>query len=299
MDLHSLALMAGPTDSPPAFEQAYYPDGPLTIGFESAEVTYTDHQVDLNNTGVNQILSVAAARGHRLLHFSMADLHDRGGAYAAEASVLELDPSWDRSDPHHSHRHLEVVERRTVPLAEIQLFVVRGDDIRNERTRNLEILEWAAGNAKMLETVEATLSTTDKYGPVARAPQLPHPVTFPAATIAQALKAIGDLPRESPYFVLKDRYGYGCGAQVHRLAFDAPELEADVAGYLADYGDVVVQEFRAEVGGGDLVVTFFDDELIGALRRLPREGEWKTNVSIGGQEVGVTLNRSRSRSPAP
>jgi glutathione synthase/RimK-type ligase-like ATP-grasp enzyme len=69
----------------------------------------------------------------------------------------------------------------------------------------------------VLESVEATLSTTDKYAPIERGPQLPHPVTFSAATVSQALEAIARLPREEPYFVLKDRYGYG-GAQVHRLA---------------------------------------------------------------------------------
>jgi len=89
--------------------------------------------------------------------------------------------------------------------------------------------------------------------------------------------------------VLKDRYGYGCGAQVHRIAFDGPALEAEVSGYLGDYGHLLIQEFRAEVGGGDLVVTFFDDELIGALRRIPVQGEWKTNASTGAEEVGVTL----------
>jgi len=276
-------------DTHPAFEEAYYPGGPLTIGFESARVTYGDHEVDLFNSGINQILSVAATRDHRLFHFSMADLHDRGAAYAAEAAILELDSNWDQTDPLHAHRHLRVVDRRTVPLAEVQLFVIRGDDIRTERTANIEALKWAAGHAKMLETVEATLSTTDKYAPIERAPQLPHPVTFVASTLPQALEAIAGLPREEPYFVLKDRYGFGCGLQVHRIAFDAPDLERKVDGYLERYGHVLLQEFRSEVGDGDLVVTFFDDELIGALRRIPAEGEWKTNASIGAEEVGVTL----------
>ncbi|HEV2819043.1 MAG TPA: hypothetical protein VGW11_00910 [Solirubrobacteraceae bacterium] len=43
-------------------------------------------------------------RGHRLLHFSMADLHHHSGQPAAEVSVLELDPDWDGSDPLYAHR---------------------------------------------------------------------------------------------------------------------------------------------------------------------------------------------------
>lgn len=282
--------MAGQDDpQPPPFEQAYYRGRSLTIGFESAQVTYTDCEVDLYNTGINQILSVAAVRGHRLLHFSMADLHGREGDYAADAAILELDPAWDRGDPLFAHRHLRVVDRRTVPLAAVQLVFVRGDDIRTEQTPNVEILQWASGHAKVLESVEATLSTTDKYAQLERAPQLPHPVTFSASTLPQALEAIKRLPPGEPYFVLKDRYGYGCGAQVHRLAFDASDLEERVAGYLSDYEHVLIQEFRSEVLDGDLVVTFFDDELIGALRRIPPEGGWKTNLSAGADQVGVTL----------
>ncbi|MBA2262456.1 MAG: hypothetical protein H0W03_07300 [Solirubrobacterales bacterium] len=72
--------MARRHDSPLPFGQAYHPGGLLTIGFESARVTSSDYEVDLTNSGINQILSVAAVRGHRLLHFSMADLHDRDGS---------------------------------------------------------------------------------------------------------------------------------------------------------------------------------------------------------------------------
>lgn len=273
----------------PAFEQAYLPGGPLTIGFESAELSYSSLEVDLYNSGINQILSVAAARGHRILHFSMADIGQAGDGYVAEAATLELDPAWDRAEPIEAYRHLRVTGRPTVPLSEVQLFVVRGDDIRTEETENIEALRWAAGHAKMLESVEATLSTTDKYAPIERAPQLPHPITFPVETVEDALEAIESLPREEPYLVLKDRYGFGCGEQVHRLAFDDPDLREKIGGFLETYGQVLIQEFRAEVLDGDLVVSFFDDELIAALRRLPVTGEWKTNASLGADQVGVTL----------
>lgn len=96
-----------------------------------------------------------------------------------------------------------------------------------EHTVNIEALQWAAGHAKVLETVEATLSTTDKYATLERSPQLPHPVTFSASTLSEALEAIERLPRGERSFVLKDRYGYGCGAGVHRLIIDGPTLEDD------------------------------------------------------------------------
>lgn len=135
-------------DSVQPFDQAFYSSGPLTIAFESARLTYSELPVDLYNTGVNQILSVAAVRDHRLLHFSMADLHDRSGQYAADVSVLELDPEWDGTDPLHAHRRLRVADRQTVPLSDVQLFILRADDVRTEQTPHIEILRWATNHTK-------------------------------------------------------------------------------------------------------------------------------------------------------
>ncbi|MBD3265665.1 hypothetical protein GF373_03265, partial [bacterium] len=41
----------------------------LVIAFESEQLTYSNFAVDLYNTGITQILSVAAARGHEIYHF--------------------------------------------------------------------------------------------------------------------------------------------------------------------------------------------------------------------------------------
>lgn len=271
------------------FAQKYYRQPALSIAFESARISYSELPVDLYNTGVNQILSVAAARGHQLFHFTMQDLFWEGDRPAAEMSVLALDPIGSTNDSLAAYRHLRVKEKRRIPLESIQLFIMRGDDIRTEQSENIRILRWASDNLKMLETIDATLATTDKYGTIKRAPQLPHPVTFAADNLKAALDALKQLPRADGSFVLKDRYGYGCGAQVHRIRFDDPELEPRLAKYINQYGNILVQEFCPEIHGGDIVVTFFDDELIGALRRLPAPDQWKTNASLGAKEMGCNL----------
>jgi N-formylglutamate amidohydrolase/glutathione synthase/RimK-type ligase-like ATP-grasp enzyme len=271
------------------FSQKYYKRTALNIAFESAHISYSDLPVDLYNTGVNQILSVAASRDHSLFHFAMKDLVWDGDRPAARMSVLQLDPSWTRDERLNAYRYLRVGDTRLVPLETVQLFIVRGDDIRNEQSENIDILRWASENKKMIESVEATLATTDKFGTIKRAPQLPHPVTFAADNVEEAVGAIGQLPAADGTFVLKDRYGYGCGAQVHRLRFDDPELNRRLSRYIESYRHVLVQEFCPEITQGDIVVTFFDDELIGALRRLPAADQWKTNASLGAKEMGCNL----------
>lgn len=61
------------------------------MAFESFRPSYTDHPVDLYNSGVNQLLSLTAARGYPLRHFSMADLYHDGRTAAVRSTVLEMD----------------------------------------------------------------------------------------------------------------------------------------------------------------------------------------------------------------
>lgn len=253
------------------------------VAFESARVSYSDHRVDFHNSGVNQLASLAAVRGHSLCHFRMADLYRHRGRALVRATRLSLDPDWT-GDPLDAWCHVHPAGTENLELDAIGLYFVRGDDIRRTDTPNLEILREAEDNAIVLESVAATLATCDKYELVARCPDVPQPATRATSELDEALDAIGHLTDRNGWFVLKDRYGYG-GAQVHRLRLDTPDIEHIVHDFLRVYGEVLVQEYRPEVADGDLVVTFFDDEFVGAMRRLPAPGEWKTNASLGAVQV--------------
>lgn len=265
----------------------------LTVAFESRQLSYSSHPVDLYNSGVNQLLSLAAARNHRIRHFRMADLYRHLGTAGARTSVLELDDAWN-GDSLTAWRHLRRVREETLPLEAMDLIFVRADDIRRADTPNLDILREAELSATLLETTAATLATTDKYALVERVPHASQPVTYTASDVDAAMVAIHRLPKTQGWFVLKDRFGYGCGAQVHRLHNEAPGLQHILSDYIAAYGDVLLQEFRAEVAEGDLVVTFWDDELIAALRRVPAKDQWKSNASFGASHVAHELTSQQT-----
>lgn len=263
------------------------------VAFESARRSYSDHPVDLYNSGVNQLLSLSTARGYSLRHFCMADLYEDEGTAAVRTTVLELDPDWS-GDPLEAWQHLRPVGIENLPLDAVDMYFVRGDDIRRADTPNLEILRRAEDTAIVLESVDATLATTDKYQLVERCPGAPQPITYATSDLDEAMAAVDRLPHPDGWIVVKDRYGYGCGAQVHRLHVDTPGLEHILFEYLRAYGDLLIQEFREEVADGDLVVTFFDDQLLGAMRRVPAEGEWKSNASLGAAHIPHELTPAQA-----
>ncbi len=255
----------------------------LIVAFESEKLTYSQYTVDLYNTGVTQILSVAASRGHDIFHFSMADLYLYEGEPYAKASHLELPEYWE-GDPVFSYQFLQVTEERPLKLSNIDICFARGDDIKDNTTPNLDLLSTIEKKGVLIESIQATLMTTDKYELARRIPHVPQPLTFAANTVEEAMEAVKQLPKNQEYFILKDRYGYGCGMQVHKLEFNDPELENCLIMYISNYNHVVLQEFCPEVKNGDLVVTFFDGEMIAPLFREPAWGEWKTNVSFGSKQ---------------
>ncbi len=264
----------------------------LTVAFESERLSYSNLEVDLHNSGINQILSVCAARGHTLYHFNMQDLFYYEGEAYAKASVLALPDSW-HIDPLECYTLLSKVDERPVALSDVDLCFARADDIRTRETPNLDIINVLEKRGVLIETLEATLSTTDKYELTRRVPELPQPLTFAADSLDEAMEALKNLPDRDGFFVLKDRFGYGCGHDVHRIEFNDPELPEVLKMYISKYDHILLQEYCPEVNKGDLVVTFFDGELIGPMLRESAAGEWKTNFSLGATQLPYTLTKKQ------
>jgi len=258
------------------------------IAFESGQLSYTNHEVDLYNSGVNQLLSLAASRKHNLFHFRIQDLYEFAGTGYAKMSLLDLPEGWEGNSLE-AYRDLRKIDEKEVPLSEMGMFFLRADDIRYD-TPNLNLLQRLEDKRIFLENIQDTLDTTDKYELVKRCPNVPSPETYAADNLEETLRGISKLPKNEKGFVLKDRYGYGCGAQVHRIDFNDPQLRTKLADYLEDYKKIIVQEYCQEVEQGDLVVTFFDGELIASMKRIAQNGEWKTNKSLGALEQACKLS---------
>ncbi len=266
----------------------------LNIAFESGRLSYSSLEVDLYNSGVNQLLSLSAARGHTLYHFGIEDLFFFEGKAHAKASVLALPDSW-YSDPLECYRLLRKNGERPIALSDIDLCFFRADDVRHSGTPNLELIRAIEERGILFESVTATLSTTDKHELVTRVPSVPQPATYLADTLETAMEVLERLPNNQGFFVLKDRFGYGCGHGVHRIEFADPELAGLISMYLSLYKHILLQEYCPEIDNGDLVVTFFDGEIVGSMRRKAAPDEWKTNYSLGATQLPHVLTSQQEQ----
>jgi RimK family alpha-L-glutamate ligase len=179
------------------------------------------------------------------------------------------------------------VEARPTPPAELD--VARPGDIALGRLDVLPTLAgvepglWGLQRAKsrgvlVLNEAGMLLAAHDKLATALRlaAAGVPHPRTA-------HLDGGSALPRLTPPLVVKPRFG-SWGRDVF-LCKDAAELTACLAslsgrGWMEQHG-VLVQELVAP-RGYDLRIIVAAGEVVGAIERVAAEGEWRTNVALGG-----------------
>jgi RimK family alpha-L-glutamate ligase len=149
-----------------------------------------------------------------------------------------------------------------------------------------EVRELEARGVRVLNRPDALLGTHDKLLTAHRldAAGLPHPLTL-------HLEPGAELP-ELPFpCVLKPRFG-SWGHDVFRCA-SREELEAtleEIRGrpWWRKHG-ALVQELVQGVRE-DLRLVVAGGRVVGAARRIAAEGEWRTNISVGGSLAAATVS---------
>ena len=89
--------------------------------------------------------------------------------------------------------------------------------------------------------------------------------------------------------VLKPLYG-GAGSGVVRLNADDPNLDALLELHaMIGAEPVIAQKFIPAVAKGDKRILLVDGEPVGAINRIPAEGQVRSNLAKGGRAEAVAL----------
>jgi len=146
----------------------------------------------------------------------------------------------------------------------------------------------------MLERIHpATLVVNDPFH-VRNAPEKLFVTNFkgvmPPTLITSDREEIRAFRTEHKDIVLKPLYGNG-GAGVFRLKPDDENLNALLEMFTQFYREpVVVQRYVPDVRKGDKRIILVDGIAIGAINRVPAEGEARSNMHVGGRAEPVELS---------
>ena len=144
-----------------------------------------------------------------------------------------------------------------------------------------------------LETIHPATLVVNNPAEVRNAPEKLFVTGFPGlqppTLITSDPEAIDDFRARHGDMVLKPLYGGG-GSGVVRLKADDPNLDALLELHaMISREQVIAQKFVPAVSRGDKRILLVDGEPVGAINRIPADGQVRSNLAKGGRAEAVAL----------
>ena len=233
--------------------------------------------VNIDADSTFRLTEEAQARGHELFFYTPEHLSYREGRIMARAHSLRV------QRVHGDHAHLGPVA--DLDLADVDVVWLRQDppfDMGYITTTHL--LDRLKGQ---------TLVVNDPFW-VRNNPEkllvLDFPDLTPPTTIARDLSVLREFKDRHGDIILKPLYGNG-GAGVFRL----PESDRNLNSLHELFTGMnreplIAQKYLPDVAKGDKRIILVDGAPVGAINRVPAEGETRSNLHVGGraEKIGLT-----------
>ncbi len=221
----------------------------------------------------------AQARGHTMWVYQPERLALEDGRLTARAYPLQVRETAGQPGDHAVLGPPEVLD-----LADVDVVLMRQDPPFD--------LHYITATHLLEHVHPATLVVNDPTE-VRNAPEKLFVTGFkglqPPTLISRDLEAILDFRERFPDMILKPLYGGG-GSGVARLKPDDSNLEAMLELHFAlNREPVICQAFLPAVSAGDKRVLLVDGEPVGAINRIPAEGQTRSNLRVGGRAAAVEL----------
>jgi len=220
----------------------------------------------------------AQARGHEVWWFTPNDLFYETGAVKARANRVSV----SLAQANHYQTHETAV--RDVDAFDVVL--VRQDPpFDMGYISNTYLLELA--KTLVINPPRGIRNISEKTS------ILQFPELTPKTWVGRDLEALEKFAKAFDQVVLKILFMMG-GEGVIKLAPGDPGFGAKAKAFLEAAGrePVLAQEFLPAVSGGDKRVFVLDGKPFAALRRMPKDGDFRANLAVGGKAAPGELDET-------
>ncbi|MBI1238023.1 MAG: glutathione synthase [Alphaproteobacteria bacterium] len=219
----------------------------------------------------------AQTRGHQLYYYLPRHLSMRSGRVTAYAHALEVRRVVGN--------HFTVGEPATIDLSTMDVVLLRQDppfDMAYITTTHI------------LERIHPKTLVVNDPAEVRNAPEklfVTHfPKLMPDTLITSDVAEIRRFRREYGDIILKPLYGNG-GAGVFRVKPDDENLGALLEMFTQMFREpIIVQKYLPAVRKGDKRIILVDGVPVGAINRVPADGEARSNMHVGGRPEAIALS---------
>jgi glutathione synthase len=219
----------------------------------------------------------AQARGHAVFHYLPRDLTLADGKLTARARSLSV----RRDAPHYA-----LGPPRMLDLAGVDIVLMRQDPPFD--------MAYITATHLLEHVSRKVLVVNDPVG-VRNAPEKLFATHFmglmPPTLISSDPEAIADFRHRHGNIILKPIFGNG-GAGVFHVKPDDDNLNALLEMFTRLYREpIIVQRYLPEIRQGDKRIILIEGEPVGAVLRVPKAGEARANLHVGGQAKKAALSK--------
>jgi glutathione synthase len=233
--------------------------------------------IDIDGDSTFALALEAQARGHGLFHYLTGDLSLRDGRVIAKARPLQV--------RREAGNHFSFGATETLDLAGVDVVLMRQDPPFN--------MAYITAT-HILEHVHPQTMVVNDPVSVRNAPEKLFVTHFdgvmPPTLITSSREQIDAFRAEHKDIIVKPLYGNG-GAGVFHIKPDDENLNSLLEMFTDIYREpIIIQRYLPEVRLGDKRIILVDGEAVGAINRVPAEGESRSNMHVGGraEKIGLT-----------
>jgi len=236
----------------------------IAVQMDPIEKMIVNHDTSL------ALMVEAQARGHELWWFTPNDLFYETGVVKARANRVSVSLN--------EAKHYETLETAVRVVDEFNVVLVRQDPPFDMGY---------VSNTYLLELVKKALVINPPLGIrniSEKMSILQFPELTPKTWVGQDIESLKAFAKRFDSVVLKILFMMG-GEGVIKLSASDPDFDAKARAFMTAAGrePILAQEFLPAVSGGDKRIFVLDGEPFAALKRLPKEGDFRANLAVGGK----------------
>ena len=235
--------------------------------------------LDLKGDTTFALALEAQNRGHTIFFLKPDDLILRSNKVSANICKIELS-SINGIDKFKYHKN------QVLPLSDYDVVMMRQDPPFD--------LSYITATHILEKLPKSTLVVNNPFE-VRNAPEkifvTNYPHLMPKTLITRDLQSIKGFREEFKDIIIKPLYGNGGQGVFHVLPSDENFNSILEMFFNQNKEPIIIQEYLKDVRNGDKRIILLDGEIVGAINRIPQQGESRSNMHVGGQAHKTILTK--------
>ncbi len=235
--------------------------------------------LDLNGDTTFALAYEAQARKHEISFFQPDDLFFKSGQVFANICKIEL------SSLNEAHNFI-YYDKEILSLNHYDVVLMRQDPPFN--------MSYITAT-HILEKLSTSVLVVNNPREVRNAPEKIFVTNFshlmPKTLISRNPQIIQDFRNEYKDIIIKPLYGNGGQGVFHVVPEDENFNSILEMFFVQNSEPLMIQEYLSDVRSGDKRIILVNGEVVGAINRIPKKGESRSNMHVGGKPEKTTLTK--------